>query len=178
LGQPTITVDNLEVAQFIYLLLHNEKIRRIIDTIATKVVLILGRFTAERKVILDGIRDALRSRDYVPVLFDFHKPMSRDSVETISTLAHMAKFVVADLTEAKSVLQELQRIVPSLPSLPVKPLLHVSEYEPGMIDHFRKYRSFLEPYQYEDLDGLLEALEEEIIAPAEQMRRELTGDHL
>jgi uncharacterized protein YjbI with pentapeptide repeats len=42
-NEPVITVDNLEVAQFIYLLLHNEKIREVIDTIAKKVVLILGR---------------------------------------------------------------------------------------------------------------------------------------
>ena len=31
--EPEITVDNIEVAQFIYLLLHNEKIRDVIDTI-------------------------------------------------------------------------------------------------------------------------------------------------
>jgi hypothetical protein len=29
--EPEITVDNIEVAQFVYLLLHNEKIRDIID---------------------------------------------------------------------------------------------------------------------------------------------------
>jgi uncharacterized protein YjbI with pentapeptide repeats len=40
--QPTITVDNLEIAQFIYLLLNNTKIRDVIDTIAKKAVLILG----------------------------------------------------------------------------------------------------------------------------------------
>jgi hypothetical protein len=34
--EPVITVDNLEVAQFIYLLLHNEKIREVIDTIGKK----------------------------------------------------------------------------------------------------------------------------------------------
>jgi hypothetical protein len=39
--EPRITVDNLEVAQFIYLLLHNEKIREVIDTIGQKGVLIL-----------------------------------------------------------------------------------------------------------------------------------------
>ena len=39
--QPIITVDNLEVAQFIYLLLNNTKIRDVIDTITSKVVLIL-----------------------------------------------------------------------------------------------------------------------------------------
>jgi hypothetical protein len=40
---PEVTVDNIEVAQFIHLLLHNEKIRHVIDTTTSKVVLILGR---------------------------------------------------------------------------------------------------------------------------------------
>ena len=48
-GEPVISVDNLEVAQFIYLLLNNETIRHTIDTITSKVVLILGRFSPERK---------------------------------------------------------------------------------------------------------------------------------
>jgi hypothetical protein len=41
-GEPEITVDNIEVAQFVYLLLHNEKIRDVIDTIGKKGVLLLG----------------------------------------------------------------------------------------------------------------------------------------
>src|SRR6266699_3863130 len=90
-GQPTITVDNLEVAQFIYLLLNNTKIRDVINTITTKVVLILGRFTPERKVVLDALREALRQQDYLPVLFDFEKPSSQDFTETIMTLAHLSR---------------------------------------------------------------------------------------
>ena len=43
--EPKVTVDNIEVAQFIYLLLHNGKIRDVIDTVTSKAVLILGRFT-------------------------------------------------------------------------------------------------------------------------------------
>src|SRR2546421_507481 len=35
-GEPTITVDNLKVAQFIYLLLNNAEIRDVIDTISNK----------------------------------------------------------------------------------------------------------------------------------------------
>src|SRR5262245_22851881 len=35
--EPEITVDNLEVAQFIYLLLNNERVRHVIDTITSKV---------------------------------------------------------------------------------------------------------------------------------------------
>jgi hypothetical protein len=34
--EPTVTVDNIEVAQFVYLLLHNEKIRDVIDTVGKK----------------------------------------------------------------------------------------------------------------------------------------------
>ena len=46
--EPEITVDNIELAQFVYLLLHNEKIRDVIDTIGRKGVLLLGRFTEGR----------------------------------------------------------------------------------------------------------------------------------
>ena len=76
-SDPVLTVDNLKVAQFIYLLLNNEEIRGVIDTITSKVVLILGRFTPERKVLLDALREELRRRDYLPVMFDFTKPGSR-----------------------------------------------------------------------------------------------------
>jgi hypothetical protein len=75
--QAEITVDNIEVSQFIHLLLHNEKIRSVIDTITSKVVLILGRFTPERKAVLDALREELRKHDYLPVLFDFDKPVSK-----------------------------------------------------------------------------------------------------
>jgi uncharacterized protein YjbI with pentapeptide repeats len=129
-NEPKITVDNLEVAQFIYLLLHNERIRHVIDTITSKVVLILGRFQPpERKAVLDALREELRKRDYTPVLFDFEQPRSRSTLETISTLAHMARFVIADLTDAKSVLQELQAIVPTNPSVPVQPLILAMQEE-------------------------------------------------
>src|SRR5258708_7475832 len=72
--EPAITVDNIEVAQFIYLMLNNQKVRDVIDTITSKVVLILGRFTAERKAVLDALREELRKRDYLPILFDFNVP--------------------------------------------------------------------------------------------------------
>ena len=35
-GKPKVTVDNIEVAQVVYLLLHNQKIRDVIDTITSK----------------------------------------------------------------------------------------------------------------------------------------------
>jgi len=38
---------------------------------------------------LDGLREALRSHDYLPILFDFEKPASHNLTETISTVAHI-----------------------------------------------------------------------------------------
>ena len=172
-SEHTITVDNLEVAQFLYLLLKNEKIRYVIDTITSKVVLILGRFTEERKAVLDAIRDELRKRDYLPVLFDFNKPVSRDLTETISTLAHMARFIIADITDAKSIPQELQTIVPNLPSVPVQPLLSNSAAEYGMFEHFRRYPWVLEICRYQDQDELIQSIQTKVIAPAEEMAKTL-----
>jgi hypothetical protein len=173
-GAPVITVDNLEVAQFIYLLLHNEKIRDVINTITSKVVLILGRFTPERKAILDALREEIRKRDLLPVLFDFDKPSTRDIHETVTTLARLARFVVADITDPKSIPQELVSIVETMPSLPVQPLLQMGQEPWGMYDHIKRYPWVLEIYQYDDLDDLLGALKEKVIAPAEDKAKELT----
>ncbi|MEA3274482.1 MAG: pentapeptide repeat-containing protein [Pseudomonadota bacterium] len=164
-----VTVDNLEVAQFIYLLLNNNKIRNVIDTITSKVVLILGRFKPERKIVLDSVREALREHDYLPILFDFEKPVSRDLTESISTLAHMARFVIADITDAKSIPQELTRIIPGLPSVPVQPIIANNEYEYAMFEHFRRYPWVLEEYRYDSIDDLLGVLNEKVIEPAESM---------
>jgi hypothetical protein len=127
-------VDNIKVAQFVYLLLNNEEIRDVIDTITSKAVLILGRFSPERKIILDRLREELRKRHYLPIMFDFEKPKYRNTIETIRTLAGMSKFIIADLTDAKSVVQELQAIVPDFPSVPVRFIIIKSQKEPGMFD--------------------------------------------
>ena len=172
-NQPIITVDNLKVAQFIYLLLNNSEIREVIDTIAKKAVLILGRFTPERKRVLDALRETLRTHGYLPILFDFEKPTSRDITETVSTLAHLARFVIADITDAKSIPQELSMIVPNLPSVPIQPLILNEQHEYGMFEHFIRYPWVLPIYRYMDEGSLLASLNEKVIAPAEEKTKEL-----
>jgi len=165
--EPEVIVDDLEIAQFIHLLLKNKTIRAVIDTITSKVVLILGRFTAERKPVLDALRTALRARGYSPVLFDFDKPESRDLTETLSTLAGMSRFVIADITDAKSVPHELMAIVPNYPSVPVQPLLLFSQSEYGMFEHFRRYPWVLPVVLYDTQEQLLADMEAQVIGPAE-----------
>lgn len=170
-----IEVDNLEVAQFIYLLLNNEKLRSVIDTITSKVVLILGRFTQERKPLLEAIRDELRKLGHLPLLFDFDGPRSQTTDETIATLAHLARFVIADLTDAKSVLQELRSIVPNSPSVIVQPILLESQEEPGMFDFFRKFPWVLAPVRYTDQETLLANLKSAMMGAADAKAEALTA---
>ncbi len=172
--QPAITVDNLEVAQFIYLLLNNSKIRNVINTITSKAVLILGRFTPERKATLDTLRNALRSHDYLPILFDFEKPSNRDFTETVSTLAHLARFVIADLTDPRSIPHELMAIIPRLLSVPVRPLLLGSQSEWAIFSDLTRFPQVIPPLHYTNDAMLLGCLEGDIIAPAEQKARELS----
>jgi uncharacterized protein YjbI with pentapeptide repeats len=174
-NEPSIQVDNLEVAQFIYLLLNNTKIRQVIDTITSKVVLILGRFTPERKAILDAIRDELRKRDYLPVLFDFEKPSNRDITETVSTLAHMARFVIADLSDPRSIPHELAHVVPLLPSVPIMPLIVRPQTEYAMFEHFFGLKHVLKPFRYRDEAQLLSVLDTKVIAPAEKLAQRVAG---
>ena len=171
--EPTLTVDNLVIAQFIYLLLSNNSVREVVNTITTKAVLILGRFTPQRKAILDVLRDGLRTSNYLPILFDFENPSSRSSTETVNTLAHLARFVIADLTDPSSIPQELQVIIPSL-AVPVQPIMLQGKREYSMFSDFMKRFHWVLPiYYYRDQGDLLATLKEQVIKPAEQKVQEL-----
>jgi uncharacterized protein YjbI with pentapeptide repeats len=173
-GEPEITADNIEVAQFIYLLLYNQTIREVIDTITCKAVLILGRFPAGRKKALDALRDELRNRGCLPITFDFEGPSNRNTSETITLLARMARFVIADISDAKGVLQELRTIVPNLPSVPVQPIILAME-EPGMFDFYRPMQRFLKVHRYDSQEHLIADLGERVIRPGETKVQELWG---
>jgi uncharacterized protein YjbI with pentapeptide repeats len=167
-SEPDITVDNLEVAQFIYLMLHSEKIRDVINTIGQKGVLIIGRF-GERKPVLDAIRKKLRSMDYVPFVFDFEKPTDRDFTETVKTLAGMSRFIIADITQPKSAPLELQTIVPDY-AVPMVTIIEKGERPFSMFqDLWIKYRDWvLEPLAYSSIEQLQRVFQKSIVDPANQ----------
>jgi Pentapeptide repeats (8 copies) len=89
-GEPIITVDNIKVAQFIYLLLNNKEIRDVIDTIGRKGVLLLGRFTEGRIDVLERLQKELRKRNFLPMVFNFDKPEVKDFTETVRLLASLS----------------------------------------------------------------------------------------
>jgi hypothetical protein len=86
--------------------------------------------------------------------------------ETIRTLAHLARFILADLTDPSSIPLELQTIIPDL-AVPVQPLLLATKKEFSMFDSLRKYPWVLPTYTYQDLPSLLSSLKH-LLAVAEQ----------
>ena len=173
-SEPKVTVDDLEVAQFVYLLLHNEKIRHVIDTVGKKGVLLLGRFTEGRLVVLERLRDELRKRGYLPIVFNFDKPETKDFTETVRLLAGMSKFVIVDLTSPKSAPYELGAIV-SQTMIPFQPIIEAGETPFALLrDLLTSYPDrVFQPIEYPSVDRLVETMDAEIIEPAETRFNEL-----
>ncbi len=169
-----ITIDNIKVAQFISMILNNEEIRDVINTLTSKTVLILGRFSIpERKEILDALRNKLREYDLLPIVFDFDRPTNRDFTETIKTLAGISYFVIADITNPKSSPLELQATVPDF-QVPFVPIIQEGEQPFAMMGNLQtKYSWVLDTISYDSIDTLIKVLKPGIIDPALDKHNEL-----
>lgn len=166
-NQPIITVDDIEVAQLIYLFIHNANIRRIFDVLTSKAVLILGRFTDERKEVLEAVAESLRQLDYVPIIFDFDPSENRDLTETIELLARLCRFIIADITDSKSIIQELSLIVRATPSIPIQPIMKRGEIPWSMYKHLTRYPWVLDTIEYESLASLVSNFDKTIVQQVE-----------
>ena len=172
--EPEVTVDNIEVAQFVYLLLHNEKIRDVIDTVGKKGVLLLGRFTEGRIAVLERLREELRKRGYLPIVFNFDKPETKDFTETVRLLAGCRSS-----SSPTSPTRNPRRSNCTRPCrrswFPFQPIIEAGEKPFAMLQDLwinHPDRVF-QPIEYSSVDRLIEALESEIIAPAETRFNEL-----
>ena len=88
----------------------------------------------------------------------------------------MARFVVADITEARSIPQKLMVIAPDLPSVPIQPLLQEGAGEYGMFEHLQRYPWVLKEHVYTSSQHLIADLGERVLGPAEAKARELRGN--
>ena len=179
------STDSIEVAQFVHLLLMNEKIRDVIDTVGRKGVLLLGRFTKGRLAVLERLRNELRKRGWLPIVFNFDKPETKNFTETVRLLAGLSHFVIADVTNPKSAPLELQALVPQI-MVPFRPIIKKGEKPFAMLQDLLQYDWVFQPIHYSSLNALIGALDEKIIAPAKAKFAELqarkaetmTGEHI
>jgi hypothetical protein len=173
ISSTTISVDDLRVGQFIYLLLDNRNFRGIIETVGKKGVLILGRFTEGRKAVIDAVRTRLAALDFLPIVCDFEISDRRDLEETAVLLAGLSRFVIADLSEPRSVPMELQAIVKSF-DVPIAAIIQKPEAPFALFLPFQlKHDSVLPLVEYESVEDLTALLEEKLLKPALAKDQEL-----
>lgn len=153
----TVTVQDVRVAQLVYMMLSNANIRNIVDALTSKIVLLLGRFGSQQKLVLQSMAAELTRMGYAPVIFDFDGPTDRDTTETVGLLARLSRFIVADITAAKSVPQELYSIAPHV-EVPILPLILDGDAPWSMFRDLLKFPWVLKPEPYASLNDLLHRL--------------------
>lgn len=148
----------------------------IMSELSKRRVLILGRFTGRRLKVLEGIKAYLEkhSNHYIPELFTFRKPDSRDLIEAIIGFAALSRFVIADLSEPKSVQSELEPIVRHFQSVPVVPVINRTGKEYATFSSLQRQANVVKPtVRYRDLDDLIQKLGEEVVPLAEKKLAEV-----
>ncbi len=166
-GEPSVTVDDLQVAQFVYLLLNYQNLRNVLDSVTRRGVLILGRFGGGGVEVLRSLGEGLRQAGYLPMIFEFSRPRDRTYTETVRTLAGLARFVVVDLS-GPSVPQELYATVPHL-KIPFVPILEKGRRPYSMFADLLEYEWVLQPIvEFESTADLLRVLPHQIVTPAEK----------
>ena len=157
-GDQDLRCDSLGLAQLIYFLTRGENTRELIDTVSNRLVLILGNFKEERMAMLNAVRSALRGIGCMPIIFDFDGPKAKDITGTVETLARLAHFVIADLTDPSSVPHELATTVPFLRTTPVVLLRAQGAQGYSMARDLKAYPWVLGVYDYDGAEPLVRAL--------------------
>jgi uncharacterized protein YjbI with pentapeptide repeats len=171
--QPVLSVDSLQTAQLVGMLLHQEQSRYEVFSIILNTVLVIGRFADGRRPVLDAIKAALRRGEYSPLILDFHLPGSGDKNEIVKTLGRMSRFVVADLTEDRRIAETLDAVVHFLPSIPIQPIGQAGREKIELDSHYLKYRWVQPFWPFQDADDLAARFAEEVVAPAERKAAEI-----
>lgn len=168
--EPVITVDNIEIAQFIYLLLNHQNLRQVINSVTERGVLILGRFGGGGIEVLYAVADKLRGMNYLPIVFDFDRPKHRNLTETVKTLAGLSRFVIADLS-GPSVPQELYATVPHF-KIPFVPILEARNRPYAMFSDILEYDWVVKPIvEFDSIECLIKQLPSKIVKPAEKQHK-------
>jgi hypothetical protein len=168
-----LRAHDLRTAQLLALMLDAAGVRTVIDSVTSKLVLILGSFAPADKVVLDALRSSLQSAGYVAVEFDFERPAERDYAETVSTLVGMSRFVVADFTNAKEVRAEVAQARRQYKRVPIIPIAREGVTLPiTMVDVFPAEELQL-LVRYADIDDLVQKVPLSIIERAEERARRI-----
>jgi uncharacterized protein YjbI with pentapeptide repeats len=161
--EAAILVDDLEMVHLMDALLREPRWRDLIARSSLRVALVIGRFPQWRRPHLDAIREELRRSEFAPLAIDLEKPVGPKLRSVIANLAHLARFVIADLAGSRAFAKDLQPFSFTLRDLPVQVVMPDGEEPPDLPGQWA-----LEPCRYRDTEHLVEIFEKEILKPLAQ----------
>jgi uncharacterized protein YjbI with pentapeptide repeats len=161
--EAAILVDDLEMVNLMEALLREPRWRELITRSSLRIALVIGRFPQWRRPHLDALREELRRSEYAPLAIDLEKPVGPKLRSVIANLAHLAKFVIADLAGSRAFAKELQPFSFSLRELPLQIVMPDGEEPPELPGLWA-----IEPHRYRDTEHLVEIFEKEILQPLER----------
>ena len=88
--EPTIALDNLKVAQFLYLLLNSQELHDVHDFVIERGIQLLGRRGGSGLEELKTIATKAREHKYFPIIFDFDRLINCDLSEIVMTIADLS----------------------------------------------------------------------------------------
>ena len=151
----------------------------IVSEMTKRRVLILGAFKGRRLKVLEAIKRGLADHPnkYIPELFTYRKPDLRDLTESVVAFASLSRFVVADLSEPRTLPGEIEAIVPRLQSVPLVPLINRTGKEYAGFSSIKRRPNVVQPtFRYRDLEQLQQQLDEAIVQAAEAKLHEVRPD--
>jgi uncharacterized protein YjbI with pentapeptide repeats len=168
-----ILIADLEIAQFLSIILENDRIRNTIGLPFSKLVLILGCFAAERRTLLDTMRGELANAGYQVAAIDFSNVTMRLDTRILTSLAGLARFVIAEITEPRGILQALVLMVESAPPVPIQ-IVYDQGARPGRLhESMKRYNWVFAPRSYRGGGELVKLLREDLIGVSEAKAKEL-----
>lgn len=166
-GEPTIVVDDLELAQFTSLLLSHNNLRTVFNAVMERGVLLLGHFGDGGLEILQAIAARLREERYQPIMLNLDRPDDRTHRKTVQMLAGLSRFIIADVS-GPSVPPELSATIPHF-KIPFVPIFEAGKEPFAMAVDLLEYPWVVKPSViFTSAEELVSLVSSKIIAPAEE----------
>ncbi|MCL4393239.1 MAG: pentapeptide repeat-containing protein [Chloroflexi bacterium] len=172
-GAQPVTVDDLDIAHLLSLIVGNDKAAQLVGGGSSRIALVLGCFPRSRQIVLEAIRDELKRAGYVPVTAVFDDANARHEIKNLAALAQLARFIIAEITEPRGIIQALVSIVESTPPVPILPLHEYGTSPWRLSGQMKQYTWVFGPRPYSDWKDLADKLRLELIGTLETKASEL-----
>ena len=171
-GEPSILVDNVDFAQFVFMILQTQLLHHLVSSIVARVVLVIGDFIPSRTSVLNALREELRTQNYAPVVVQFPDSRKGEEPDKIAILSRLAKFIITDVPNSHDSTHQLKDLMAKV-NIPIQLIHQGTKQQYEALRQQIESPLLLRGSSYMDADELSALLRDRVIAEAESRAQEL-----